>query len=156
MSEQMNKFQLIVINRISAHKAAEAEKIEAAKKAEDARIAAAVDAERKAGEARAAEAARNVAVEAERIKNAEAVKAGEPQNFAATIFKAGTENPLGGLSEAAITPPIQQSDAAMITEFLALQSCSPAAKKEMRATIEKWETYRIKVSSINQQHRKAA
>jgi hypothetical protein len=56
--------------------------------------------------------------------------------------------------EAAITPPVQITrepqgavipDAAMITEFLALQACSPAAKKEMRATLERWETYRCKM-----------
>jgi hypothetical protein len=55
--------------------------------------------------------------------------------------------------EAASPPPIQFDhladagkaiDAALITEFLALQSCSPAAKKEMRATVEKWEMYRCK------------
>lgn len=48
--------------------------------------------------------------------------------------------------------PIQQSvraiepEVAMITEFLALQSCSPADKKTMRAAIERWETYRIKMT----------
>lgn len=52
-------------------------------------------------------------------------------------------------TEVASTPPIQVhlADAAMITEFLALQSCSPAAKKEMRAVLERWETYRCKMMS---------
>lgn len=76
----------------------------------------------------------------------------------------GQEQSSRAQPEAAITPPIQQSDIgqslnglagksvrsymvddSMITEFLALQSCSPAEKKAMRATIEKWETYRVKM-----------
>lgn len=160
-------FNSLLIARIAKHNEAQAAKDKEAKDAEDARVAAAVEAERLAGEARAAEAVRiAAAVEAERLKNEEAVKAGEPQNFAAAIFKEGTENPLGGLAEAASTTPIQQSDmgqslngaagksvrsiesdAAMITEFLALQACSPADKKAMRATIEKWETYRLKMAN---------
>lgn len=54
--------------------------------------------------------------------------------------------------ESASTPPIPQHEHAaymdgapsMITEFIALQACSPAEKKAMRAAIEKWELYRVK------------
>ena len=109
-------FNAMLMSRIAKHNEAQAAKDKAAKEAEDARIAAAVEAERKAGEVRAAaaveservaEAARTAAVEAERIKNEAAAKAGEPQNFAAAILKEGTENPLGGLAEAAQpTPPL--------------------------------------------------
>ena len=50
-------FDALVSSRLAAYRLAEAEKAAAAIKAEDARVAAAVEAERKAGEARAADAA---------------------------------------------------------------------------------------------------
>ena len=81
----------------------------------------------------------------------------------------GQEQSSHAQPEAASTPPIQQSemgqslngaagksvrtnmvDDSMITEFLALQACSPAEKKAMRATIEKWEKYRAKIVAVRE------
>lgn len=136
--------------RISQHRAAE-----------DARIAAAVEAERKAGEARAA-------AEAERIRKEEADKlakqAAQPEPSPVVNQQLTTEAPstvhqsdmgqsLNGLAGKTVRAAdhlagaSKEIDAAMITEFIALQSCSPAAKKEMRAAIEKWEMYRCKVTA---------
>ncbi|MFZ2982012.1 MAG: YqaJ viral recombinase family protein [Sphingobium sp.] len=150
-------FDALVTSRLAAHREREAEKAEAAKKAEDARVAAAVEAERKAGEARAAEAVRLAAsIEAARVIKEEAEKAAEPKNFAAAIFKEGTDNPLGGLVEAAQpTPPVQDHfagagnmvDAAMIDDFIRLLPIVPAAKKALRADIVAWETYRLKTAA---------
>jgi putative phage-type endonuclease len=92
--------------RIAAHKAAEAAKAEAAKKAEESRIAAAVEAERKAGEARAA-----AAVEAER--QAEAKRVADAAAAADQRGKADEARPASPQAEAlyetasASTPPIQ-------------------------------------------------
>lgn len=69
-------------------------------------------------------------------------------NFSEAINQAGSQNPTGDLHANAVSAASavrsHPTDAAMITEFLALQACSPATKKEMRTTIEKWETYRVK------------
>ena len=112
---------------------------------------AAVEAERKAGEARAAaEVERIRKEEADKLaKQAEEDQRGKTEDATHAVQQA-TEPPQ---APAAITPPIQQRAAymvdapSMITEFLALQPCSPADKKAMRATTEKWETYRVKMTA---------
>jgi predicted phage-related endonuclease len=150
-------FAAIMAQRIAAHKAAEAEKAEAAKDAEEARIAAAVEAERKAGEARAA-----AAIEAERMAEAkrvadgarnalkEAIKGDVLEANAQPIQQSDMGQSLDGTAVKSVRADHSADagnmvDAAMITEFIALQACSPAAKKEMRAAIEKWELYRLKM-----------
>ena len=153
-------FDALVTSRLAAHRQRETEKAEAAKKAEEARIAAAVEAERKAGEARAAEAAR-AAAEAEKQRQRDAITANNQTQFDAAaldqattgtgVLKVSSEGvehvPVENIVDAKPAPAVfeQPTDAALITEFLALQSCSPAAKKEMRTAIEKWEQYRAKV-----------
>ena len=144
-------FNSLLMARIAKHNEAQAAKDKAAKEAEEARIAAAVEAERKAGEARAAaEVERIRKEEADKLaKQAEEDQRGKTEDATHAVQQA-TEPPQ---APAAITPPIQQRAAymvdapSMITEFLALQSCSPADKKAMRATIEKWETYRVKMTA---------
>ena len=152
-------FAALLASRI----AAEEKRLEDGRKAEEARIAAAVEAERKAGEARAAEAA---ALE----KKREEARAYSAEQLSKSPFGGGPQQgpAIGGPGESS-TPAIQQSDmgqsldglagksvrsiesdAALITEFLALQACSPAEKKAMRATIDKWEAYRIKVMAARE------
>lgn len=155
--------------------AAEEKRLDEAKKAEDARVAAAVEAERKAGEARAAEAAR-IAAEAEAAKAKQNAQEGsvaatrseevaqeapvlskEPMGEASMPGGSGATGTKGIVPTDLTAQPMstinhfadagKEIDAAMITEFLALQSCSPAAKKEMRAVLERWETYRLKMTA---------
>jgi hypothetical protein len=130
----VNKFQLIVVNRIDAHKAAEAEKAEDARKAEEARIAAAVEAERKAGEARAAAAeahAQPAANDQGEKADSDAGVLGQTNVSAASIPPIPAERP--------------QPDEAMIDGFLVCLAVSPAAKKELRAHLVKWEAYRMRI-----------
>lgn len=141
-------FDAMLMARIAKHNEAQAAKDKAAKDAEDARVAAAVEAERKAGEARAAaEAAKLTANNQTQFED----QRGKTEDATHAVQQA-TELPQ---APAASTPPINHFAGAgkmidapsMITEFLALQSCSPAAKKEMRAAIEKWEMYRVKMTA---------
>lgn len=147
----------------------------AAEAREAAAVAAAVEAERKAGEARAAEAAR-IAAEAEAAKAKQNAQEGsvaatrseevaqeapvlsqEPTGEAVMPGGSGATGAKGIASTDLTAQPVSTInhfsdagkviDAAMITEFLALQSCSPAAKKEMRAVLEKWESFRVKMEA---------
>lgn len=128
--------------RIAAHKAAEAEKAEATKKAEEARIAAAVEAERRAGEARAAEA--------ERAEEAKAVApAIDPAKPAGDVIPPQAVS-LSGVLHAAAPEAIARalapaaSDETLIDDFLKCRAISPADKKALRVHLVAWETYRVK------------
>ena len=138
-------FAAMMAVRIAAHKEAEAAKIAAAaveveRKAGEARAAAAVEAERMAEAKRVADGARNAFKEA--IKG-DVLDANGPTPQAVIMQQSDMGQSLDCLAGKSVRAI--ESDAAMITEFLALQACSPADKKAMRATIEKWELYRVKM-----------
>ena len=122
-------FAAIMAQRIASHKAAEAEKAEAAKKAEEARIAAAVEAERKAGEARAA-----AAVEAERMAEAKRVAEAAQKTVALDPEKpAGDVIPPQAVALAAT--PIQQSDMGQSLDGAAGKSVRAPTADEKRAVL---------------------
>ena len=136
--------------------AAEEKRLDEAKKAEEARIAAAVEAERIRKE-EADKLAQQAANDQRGKANAGITTPACEQTTAAP--DAGimpVELIAGNAASAASTPPIQDQFASagkmidapsMLTEFLALQPLNMAEKKAWRAVIEKWEPYRIKVEA---------
>lgn len=95
--------------------------------------------------------------EADRLERLQKENAQATQNALDHSKKAGEVIPpqavsLSEVMHAAAPADIAQAnaptvDAAMITEFIALQSCSPSDKKAMRATLEKWENFRVKMEA---------
>ena len=86
--------------------------------------------------------------EAERVRQ-DKEAAAAIDRAAATVAVKPQEAP--SVMPAAANEPSRVEDkrsALLIIEFISLQSCSPADKKVMRATIEKWETYRQKMTAI--------
>lgn len=136
-------FANLVESRISAQIEMQAAKDKATKDAEDARVADAVETERKAGEAREGQA---IKAEADKISDdsrARFLAASTPEKSSAL---AASDM---GLSMDGMAGKSVRADYCVnvvrIEDFLRLQPGHSADKRVLREVIEKWENYRIRL-----------